>query len=99
MSELSVQKVELKKDWNLTPSAFDQLLNWLDEGRNSDGQKYLEMRSRLVKYFDRKNCRAPDDLADETSSQPCINRTRRPSGGAGSSLASAALSAIFLICK
>jgi hypothetical protein len=33
MSELSVQKVELKKDWNLTPHAFDQLLNWLDEGR------------------------------------------------------------------
>jgi DNA-directed RNA polymerase specialized sigma24 family protein len=72
MSELSVQKVESKKDWNLTPRAFDQLLNWLDEGRNSDGQKYLEMRARLVKYFDRKNCRVPDDLADET-----LNRVGR----------------------
>jgi len=72
MSELSVQKVESKKDWNLTPRAFDQLLNWLDEGRNSDGQKYLEMRSRLVRYFDRKDCRVPDDLADET-----LNRVGR----------------------
>src|SRR6266850_3257762 len=72
MSELSVQKVELKKDWNLTPRAFDQLLNWLDEGRNSDGQKYLEMREWLVAYFDRKNCRDPDDLADQT-----LNRVGR----------------------
>ena len=72
MSELSVQKVELKKDWKLTPRAFDQLLNWLDEGRNSDGQKYLEMRERLVAYFDRKNCRDPDDLADQT-----LNRVGR----------------------
>src|SRR6266567_124125 len=65
MSELSVQKVELKKNWKLTQRSFDQLLNWLDEGRNSDGQKYLEMRERLVAYFDRKNCIDPDDLADQ----------------------------------
>jgi DNA-directed RNA polymerase specialized sigma24 family protein len=72
MSELSTQKVELKKDWKLTPRAFEQLLKWLDEGKDSDGQKYVEMRSRLVAYFDRKNCRAPDDLADET-----LNRVGR----------------------
>ena len=72
MSELSMQKVELKKDWKLTQHAFDQLLNWLDEGSNSNGQKYLEMRDRLVVYFDRKNCRAPDDLSDET-----LNRVGR----------------------
>ena len=67
-----MQKVELKKDWKLTQRAFDQLLNWLDEGSNSNGQKYLEMRDRLVVYFDRKNCRAPDDLSDET-----LNRVGR----------------------
>src|SRR5258707_4841575 len=72
MNELSVQKVKLKKDWKLTQRAFDQLLNWLDEGRNSDGQKYLEMRERLVAYFDRKNCCDPDDLADQT-----LNRVGR----------------------
>ncbi|MFL6211825.1 MAG: hypothetical protein ACJ74W_23460 [Pyrinomonadaceae bacterium] len=50
----------------MTPEAFHRLLNWLDEGASSDGQKYLEMRRRLVAYFDRKNCIRPDELADET---------------------------------
>ena len=36
---------------------------------DSDGQKYLEMRRRLVFYFDRKNCLTSDELADETLSR------------------------------
>ena len=72
MSELSAHKAELKKDWTLNPLAFDRLLNWLDHGTNSGGQKYLEMRERLAVYFDRKNCSAPDELADET-----LNRVAR----------------------
>ena len=36
------------------------------------GLKYLEMRRRLVSYFDRKNCATPDELADET-----LNRVAR----------------------
>lgn len=67
-----MQKEELKKKWVITPSAFHQLLNWLDEGVNSDGQSYLETRRRLVIFFDRKNCPAPDELADET-----LNRVAR----------------------
>jgi DNA-directed RNA polymerase specialized sigma24 family protein len=67
-----VQKVEQKKDWTLTPSAFRRLLDWLDEGADSGGQKYLEIRQRLVLYFDRKNCLTPDELADET-----LNRVAR----------------------
>ena len=35
-------------------------------GVDSDGERYLELRRRLVLYFDRKNCLAADDLADET---------------------------------
>jgi DNA-directed RNA polymerase specialized sigma24 family protein len=72
MSEDSASRVESKKDWTLTPPAFHRLLNWLDEGADSDGQKYLEMRRRLASYFDRKNCPAPDELADET-----LNRVAR----------------------
>ena len=67
-----MQKVEQKKDWTPTSQAFERLLNWLDEGAPSDGQKYLEMRQRLVAYFDRKNCSTPDELADET-----LNRVAR----------------------
>ncbi len=61
-----MQKPELKKNWQTTPEAFRNLLKWLDGEVDSDGQEYLEMRNKLVLYFDRKNCLSPDDLADET---------------------------------
>jgi hypothetical protein len=51
---------------------FRRLLEWLDEGADSGGMKYLEMRRRLVSYFRRKSCLSPDDLADET-----LNRIAR----------------------
>ncbi len=63
---------DLKKDWTLNASAFRQFLNWLDEGIDSRGERYLETRRRLVRYFDRRNCTSPDDLADET-----LNRVAR----------------------
>lgn len=62
----------LKRNWNPTPEAFAQLLAWLDEGTDSHGERYLATRRRLVSYFARKNCRTPDDLADET-----LNRVAR----------------------
>jgi len=67
-----VKSIESKKDWVLTPDAFDQLLQWLDQGVSSSGQSYLEMRRRLVAYFVRKHCPSPDELADET-----LNRVAR----------------------
>ena len=62
----------MKRHWNPTPEAFAQLLAWLDEGTDSGGERYLATRRRLVSYFSRKNCRTPDDLADET-----LNRVAR----------------------
>jgi DNA-directed RNA polymerase specialized sigma24 family protein len=62
----------IQKHWSPTPGAFHRLLAWLDEGIDSGGAKYLEMRRRLVQYFDRKNCVSPDDLADQT-----LNRVAR----------------------
>jgi DNA-directed RNA polymerase specialized sigma24 family protein len=72
MNELLAHKGGKKRDWTLNPRAFQQLLAWLDEGANSEGQTYLEMRRRLAAYFDRKNCQTPDELADET-----LNRVAR----------------------
>jgi DNA-directed RNA polymerase specialized sigma24 family protein len=72
MGESSVQKVGQKKERSLTASSFHGLLTWLDEGADSDGQKYLEMRRRLVAYFDRKNMPNFEELADET-----LNRVAR----------------------
>lgn len=68
----------LQKDWSPNRGAFRQLLEWLDEGIDSSGERYLETRRRLVRYFDRKNCLAPDDLADET-----LNRVARRLGEEG----------------
>jgi DNA-directed RNA polymerase specialized sigma24 family protein len=50
----------------LTESAFRRLLDWLDDGAAMPGEAYLEMRRRLVLYFDRRNRPGPDELADET---------------------------------
>ena len=49
--------------------SFRRFLDWLDEGADSGGQKYLEIRRRLAAYFERKNCTRADDLADETLSR------------------------------
>ena len=65
-------KANLKRDWQPDKAAFDRLLAWLDEGTESRGQRYMEMRERLVDYFGRRDCPAPEDLADET-----LNRVAR----------------------
>jgi DNA-directed RNA polymerase specialized sigma24 family protein len=50
----------------ITQVAFNRLLAWLDDGTDSRGERYLEMRRRLVAYFTRRNRTAADELADET---------------------------------
>jgi DNA-directed RNA polymerase specialized sigma24 family protein len=62
----------LKKHWTITPNAFQNMLSWLDNRDNSNGERYLEIRRRLVYFFDRKDCRNSDELADET-----LNRVAR----------------------
>jgi len=61
-----------------TSFAFHSLLQWLDEGVDSHGERYLEMRRRLVSYFDRRNRPAADELADETLSR--VARTLQEAG-------------------
>jgi DNA-directed RNA polymerase specialized sigma24 family protein len=60
------------KHWSPNEDAFRQLLDWLDQGTASDGESYLEIHRRLVRYFDRRGCVVPHDLADET-----LNRVAR----------------------
>jgi len=55
----------------LTEAAFTRLLTWLDDGADSEGERYLEVRRRLVAYFDRQNRPAPDALADHTLNRIC----------------------------
>ena len=72
MSNSSAPNSGSKADWVLTQSALHRLLTWLDGEAESGGQSYLEIRDRLVLFFDRKNCSSPEDLADET-----LNRVAR----------------------
>ena len=61
-----------RKEPGLSQYVFDRLLAWLDDGTDSNGERYLEMRRRLVTYFDRRNRPAAEELADET-----LNRVAR----------------------
>ena len=57
---------------DLREQTFRRLLIWLDQGVDTNGQSYLAIRERLLRYFDRKNCLQADELADET-----LNRVAR----------------------
>ena len=61
-----------KKQWTLTQEAFDSLLACLDQDRERAGEMYETIRRKLVKFFEWRHCRSPEDLADET-----LNRVTR----------------------
>jgi DNA-directed RNA polymerase specialized sigma24 family protein len=56
----------MNKNWVLTRESFEALLAWLDPNREVAGQKYEEIRTRLIKIFASRGCYEPEDLADET---------------------------------
>lgn len=62
----------VRRQWEPNEATFQRLLAWLDQGSDSEGRCYLELRERLVLYFARRNGPAPEDLADET-----LNRVAR----------------------
>ena len=61
-----------------TKTAFARLLRWLDDGEDSHGVRYLQMRHRLVAYFERRGRTSADSLVDETFNR--ISRTLEASG-------------------
>jgi DNA-directed RNA polymerase specialized sigma24 family protein len=58
--------------WVLDEAAFERLLAWLDPERERAGQRYEDIRLRLIKIFTCRGCHESEDLADET-----INRVAR----------------------
>ncbi|MCA1591074.1 MAG: hypothetical protein LC754_00125 [Acidobacteria bacterium] len=56
----------------LNQQTFDLLLNWLDHDRERAGEKYEEIRRRLIKFFECRRVVEADELADET-----INRVTK----------------------
>jgi DNA-directed RNA polymerase specialized sigma24 family protein len=68
----------LREEPELSQIVFTKLLAWLDDGVESHGERYVEIRRRLVAYFERRNCPDADELADETLSR--IGRTLEQDG-------------------
>jgi len=52
--------------WTLTQEAFDRLLGCLGEDRERAGEQYLEIRGKLIRFFQWRGCPFPEDHADET---------------------------------
>jgi DNA-directed RNA polymerase specialized sigma24 family protein len=48
------------------PSQFESLLRRLDADRDHAGQKYEDLRRRLIRFFGWNDCFPEEDLADET---------------------------------
>src|SRR5215813_13421809 len=61
-----------RRKWALTQEAFDKLLAHLGPDRESAGEKYLEVRNNLIRFFEWRGCPFPEDHADET-----INRVAK----------------------
>ena len=55
-----------RQKWTLTQDAFDRLLIALGGDRDSGGEKYLEIRANLTRFFEWRGCSFPEDHADET---------------------------------
>lgn len=59
-------KTSYKKDWVMTPEAFDLMLVQLDADRDRAGEKYEQIRHKLTKFFQWRGCPAPEDYTDRT---------------------------------
>ena len=55
-----------RQRWTLNQEAFDKLLVAFDVDRETAGQKYLQLRNNLTRFFEWRGCSFPDDHADET---------------------------------
>ena len=61
-----------KKDWTVTPEAFEKMLRWLDDDLEQAGEKYEKIRQKLIKLFKWRNVVPEEEYADIT-----INRVTR----------------------
>jgi DNA-directed RNA polymerase specialized sigma24 family protein len=66
MSSLSEEKRVITKE------DFDAMLAWLGpQGKQQAGEKYEEIRRRLIQILARRGCREAEELADEAINRVC----------------------------
>jgi RNA polymerase sigma factor (sigma-70 family) len=63
---------QYQKEWGLTQQALNNFLQQLNPDLERAGEKYENIRQKLVKFFEYRGCAFPDEYADET-----INRVIR----------------------
>ena len=51
--------------WRLTREGFNKFLSVLDTDREASARKYELLRSKLITYFDWRDCPFPEDHADD----------------------------------
>ncbi len=61
-----------KKEWEPTEDDFSRFLAWLDPDRDKAGEKYEDIRRKLIKIFTCRGCNCSEELSDKT-----INRVIR----------------------
>jgi len=66
LKSVSAECSALKKRAGLAQESFDHLLACLDQDRNRAGEVYEDLRRKLLRFFERRNCDFPDSYADET---------------------------------
>jgi DNA-directed RNA polymerase specialized sigma24 family protein len=67
-----VSDISTKARWHPSPVAFDRFLAALDTDRTRAGERYEQIRSRLLRFFEWRGTRFPDEHADDT-----LNRVMR----------------------
>lgn len=57
----------MKKDWELTQEEFDRLLSWLDLDRERAGERFWQIRERIIKIFISRGCTEAEYIFYESS--------------------------------
>src|SRR5205085_8193449 len=65
----------MNQENGVTQAAFDYLLAWLDADRERAGEKYENIRRRLIKIFTCRGRPDADELADETINRVTLKAT------------------------
>lgn len=65
----------MNRERSLTQTAFDSMLTWLDADRDRAGEKYEQIRRRLIKVFVCRGRHDAEELADETINRVTLKAT------------------------
>ena len=60
------QRGARRREWQLSERALERFLAALDRDRDAAAERYEQIRSKLLRFFEWRGCAYPDECADET---------------------------------